>query len=327
MTHCNTRPCEQCRAAAAAGGAGLSSYAPPFLYHGVSYVARMEHDLDFLQDIEPVTTSLPNGFCFAKNPFLLAPQLRRALARAAHSSSSSVSSGSVTNNSSTKSSTFSSSARPVTSRNAGGNSSTSGASRNGRKRPATALLASPTKRSIVNGSSSAQLSTAAFGVPTIAASGHSSSITAWQGIAAVHGRFYVTSSGSTSEHAAAVTTAATAAIAAAAAQHGMLVADVLTVDRIAAALVPVRAERAVAALVQGSAENSVGTDSALSDAPQEDSSDSDSSSATRLVQAVYKQHGARLVLQQTRQLLPNRDSTVFVKPDSEEWAGLRAGMQ
>jgi hypothetical protein len=343
-----SRPCEQCRAAAAAGGAGLSSYAPPFLYHSVSYIARMEHDLDYLEDIEPVTASLPNGFCFAKNPFLLAPQLRRALSRVARSSSSSNSNISAKNSSSsivgssTKSGTNSSSARPVTSRSVGGASSTSGASHRGRKRPATALLASPTKRNVGSSSSSVsgstcssatQLSAAAFGVPTAAARGHSSSITAWQGIAAVQGRFYVTPSGSSSEHAASVTTAAAAAATVAAAeQQGVLIADVLTVDRIAAALVPVRAERAVAALVQSSG-NSVGTDSALSDAPQEDSSggDSDSSSAVhggaRLVQAVYKQHGARLVLQQMRQPLPNRDSSVFVQPDSEEWAGLRAGMQ
>jgi hypothetical protein len=146
----------------------------------------------------------------------------------------------------------------------------------------------------------------------------------------VQGRFYITPGGSASECAASVTTAAAAAVTAAATQQGLLIADVLTVDRIAAALVPVRAERAVAALVHSSG-NSVGTDSALSDAPQEDSSDSGNdaggSGGARLVQAVYKQHGARLVLQQMRQPLPNRDASVFVKPDSEEWAGLRAGMQ
>jgi hypothetical protein len=147
----------------------------------------------------------------------------------------------------------------------------------------------------------------------------------------VQGRFYVTLSGSASEHVDSVTTAAAGALAAATTttQQGLLIADVLTVDRIAAALVPVRAERAVAALVHSSG-NSVATDSALSDAPQEDSSDSGNDaggSGARLVQAVYKQHAARLVLQQMRQPLPNRDASVFVKPDSEEWAGLRAGMQ
>lgn len=64
------RPCEQCVAKAINGGV---EHSPPYIWNNLNYLLKMMDDLNFLEDVDPLTGWLEYTFDLQDNPFLLAP--------------------------------------------------------------------------------------------------------------------------------------------------------------------------------------------------------------------------------------------------------------